>query len=142
MSFGSRLTQARKDKGFTQTDLGKGLGTDGKDVTKAVVYGWEKDLHFPRVDQLALICDRLAVGADWLVFGRTASTSLSPDVAELATAADRLQNKKARTWVLSTLRQSLITVEGLPPSPMDSPKQEGGQDEKFHASSERRGSVS
>jgi transcriptional regulator with XRE-family HTH domain len=69
MTFGARLTEARKRKQLTQDGLGKGLGTDGKDASKAVVYGWEKDQHFPRVDQLALICERLGCSADYLLFG-------------------------------------------------------------------------
>lgn len=70
MTFGVRLRLAREQKGLTQEGLGKGLGTRGKDVGKSVVYGWEKDQHFPRADQLALICQALGVDADYLLFGK------------------------------------------------------------------------
>lgn len=69
MSFGTRLSLARKNKGLTQADVGVGLATDGGDASKSVVYGWEKDQHYPRVDQLTLICKRLGCGADYLLFG-------------------------------------------------------------------------
>lgn len=67
----------RKLRGMTQTELGKGLGTDGADVGKQVVYGWEKDQHYPRVDQLILICEKLSCSADHLLFGNGAMT-ISP----------------------------------------------------------------
>ena len=87
MSFGVRLTKARKAMSMTQQELGKGLGTDGKDATKSVVYGWEKGQHFPRVDQLVLICERLKCGADHLLFG---GQSLSDTARRLAASFDRL----------------------------------------------------
>lgn len=55
---------------MTQTDLGKGLGTGGADVGKQVVYGWEKDHHYPRVDQFTQICRKLECSADYLLFGK------------------------------------------------------------------------
>ena len=72
MGFGDRLAAARKNSGLTQGELGRGLGTDGADVGKSVVYGWEKDQHHPRVDQLALICKRLNCSADYLLLGEEA----------------------------------------------------------------------
>jgi transcriptional regulator with XRE-family HTH domain len=106
MSFGARLTQARKDKGLTQTDLGRGLGTDGDDASKAVVYGWEKDQHFPRVDQLKLICERLGISADLLLFGRTTELGLLPEVASLAREITELPTAQ-RDWVLGVVRQTI-----------------------------------
>lgn len=69
MGFGERLAETRKLLGMTQSDLGQGLGTDGADVGKQVVYGWEKNQHYPRVDQLILICRKLNISADYLLFG-------------------------------------------------------------------------
>lgn len=90
MTFGERLTAARKKKGLTQDGLGKGLGTDGKDASKAVVLGWEKNRHFPRVDQLAMICERLTVSADYLLFGTKAESDLPQEVLRLASAIEAL----------------------------------------------------
>jgi transcriptional regulator with XRE-family HTH domain len=67
LTFGDRLRQCRRECGMTQAELGKGLGTDGADCGKQVVYGWEKNQHHPRVDQLILICKRLCVSADYLL---------------------------------------------------------------------------
>lgn len=104
MSFGARLTQARKEKGLTQDGLGKGLGTDGKDAGKAVVYGWEKDQHYPRVDQLVLICKKLEVTADYLLFGKVEASSLAPDVLRTIQDLERLP-KADRDNLLSLLAQ-------------------------------------
>lgn len=106
MSFGSRLTKARKEKHLTQDGLGKGLGTDGKDASKAVVYGWEKDQHFPRVDQLVLICERLGVGADYLLFGKVESSQLRPEVQEIAEALSKLNEDQVR-WAMRGIRFAL-----------------------------------
>lgn len=74
-SFGRRLARVRQERGLTQAELGEGLGTDGKDAGKQVVYGWEKDQHYPRVDQLMLICAKLGISADFLLFGDEAAAS-------------------------------------------------------------------
>ena len=116
MSFGARLTEARKRKGLTQTQLGEGLGTDGADCSKAVVYGWEKDQHFPRVDQLALLCRRLDTTADYLLFGQVSAGSLLPDVSEVASAISSLPERQ-RNWVLMTAREAIsLAQETMGPS--------------------------
>ena len=89
MSFGARLRFAREAAKKTQTQLGQGLGTDGADVSKSVVLGWEKDRHFPRADQLGVICARLGVSADNLLFGDE-SASLSPAAIQAARMLDSL----------------------------------------------------
>lgn len=106
MSFGARLTEARKRKNLTQEALGRGLGTDGKDASKAVVYGWEKDQHYPRVDQLELICEKLDCSADYLLRGVVATSSLSAEVAALAAEIDSIPAPE-RARVLTLCRQVL-----------------------------------
>lgn len=108
MGFGERLTAKRKAKGLTQDQLGRGLGTDGKDASKAVVYGWEKDQHAPRVDQLVLICERLDCSADFLLFGRE-QNSLSPEVLAFATEVETF-DAKTRARVLRLCRDLLVVV--------------------------------
>lgn len=110
MSFGARLSEARRKKGLTQADLGKGLGTDGKDAGKAVVYGWEKDLHFPRADQLAMLCERLGVGADYLLFGKVAESALLPEVAALASKISEMEREQL-DFVLQAVRSSVTFSE-------------------------------
>lgn len=110
MSFGARLTAKRKEKNLTQEGLGKGLGTDGKDASKAVVYGWEKDQHFPRTDQLELICAKLNCSADYLLFGKEAEATLTPEVAMAAAAIEALPTPE-RDRVLRLVRQLLELAE-------------------------------
>lgn len=106
MSFGTRLTEVRKRKGLTQEALGKGLATHGEDASKSVVYGWEKDQHFPKVDQLVLICNKLGCSSDYLLFGREGSSSLSPEAAAIAADIDTLQGQR-REQVLLMCRQAI-----------------------------------
>jgi transcriptional regulator with XRE-family HTH domain len=107
MSFGTRLAETRKKKGLTQDQLGKGLATKGEDASKSVVYGWEKDQHFPRVDQLVLICEKLGCSSDWLLFGKQSTSALTPEVAEVAMAIDAIPKKSVREQVLTLTRQYL-----------------------------------
>lgn len=90
MKFGDRLAEIRKQKKLTQDQLGEGLGTDGADASKAVVLGWEKNRHFPRVDQLMMICEKLGTSADYLVFGKVPDSQMRPEVQEIAAALGRL----------------------------------------------------
>jgi transcriptional regulator with XRE-family HTH domain len=98
MTFGERLRDARKAKNLTLEQLGVGLGTDGKDATKAVVWGWEKGQHFPRVDQLALICARLKCNAHFLLFGegQAGAESLPADAMGLAERLDGIKAPRVR----------------------------------------------
>lgn len=109
MTFGARLTAARRLKKLTQEGLGKGLGTDGKDASKAVVYGWEKDQHFPRVDQLVLICKKLDASADNLLFGHPTIGALPADLAELVTSINALHGP-ARDFVIGAAREALSAI--------------------------------
>ncbi len=62
MTFGERITYARKQKKLTQSDLGKLVGTSGDIIGK-----YERDEIKPSVDVAAKIADALAVTIDYLV---------------------------------------------------------------------------
>ncbi|MBX7227389.1 MAG: helix-turn-helix domain-containing protein [Chitinophagales bacterium] len=62
MSFGKRLTDARKKKGLSQEDVALALGT------KAPVIGrYERDEMKPSIEAAAKIADVLEVSLDWIV---------------------------------------------------------------------------
>lgn len=67
--FGARLKAAREKAGMSGTTLGKGAGENGKDASKASVSDWEKERHYPKADQLRVICLRLNINVDDLIFG-------------------------------------------------------------------------
>jgi transcriptional regulator with XRE-family HTH domain len=67
--FGLRLKAAREAAGLTGTELGRGAGERGNDASKASVSDWEKERHYPKADQLRVICLKLNISADHLVFG-------------------------------------------------------------------------
>lgn len=111
MSFGKRLAEVRKGLGLTQEALGKGLATGGEDASKSVVYGWEKDQHYPRVDQLVLICEKLKCSADYLLFGKEATGALTPEVAQIATEIDSIAEPE-RGRVLGMCREIISLAMG------------------------------
>ena len=106
MTFGSHLRTAREAKKLSQEQLGKGLGTDGADASKSVVYGWEKGQHFPRVDQLILICNKLGCSADCLLFGADAPAKLSPESAQLAAEIDGFEGE-VRSHIIRLCKETI-----------------------------------
>jgi len=62
MSFGSRILQARKNKGLSQEDLASQLGTKGPAIGR-----YERDEMKPSIDVAAKIASILDVSLDWLV---------------------------------------------------------------------------
>lgn len=62
MTFGERITYARKQKKMTQSDLGKIVGTSGDIIGK-----YERDEIKPSIDTAAKIADALNVTIDYLV---------------------------------------------------------------------------
>jgi transcriptional regulator with XRE-family HTH domain len=62
MTFGERITYARKQNKMTQADLGKAVGTSGDIIGK-----YERDEIKPSIDTAAKIADALHVTIDYLV---------------------------------------------------------------------------
>ena len=67
--FGKRLKAAREKLGMSGTTLGKGAGENGRDASKASVSDWEHERHYPKADQLRVICLKLNINVDELIFG-------------------------------------------------------------------------
>lgn len=115
MNFGQRLADMRKARKLTQAELGRGLGTDGTDAGKQVVYGWEKGIYFPKVDQLAAICQRLGVSADWLLFGE--KVAISPMAQELGAELDLVNDESARRRVFGLCKNMIRMARGASDTP-------------------------
>lgn len=62
MSFGSRLQQARKNKGYSQDELANLIGTKGPAIGR-----YERDAMKPSIETAAKMADLLDVSLDWLV---------------------------------------------------------------------------
>jgi ribosome-binding protein aMBF1 (putative translation factor) len=62
MSFGKRLTQARKKKAISQEELASQLNTKGP-----VIGRYERDEMKPSIDAAAKMANILEVSLDWLV---------------------------------------------------------------------------
>lgn len=121
MSFGARLREKREKKGLTQEALGKCVQTYGRIPSKSVVYGWESRGHFPRVDELILICAALDTTADYLVLGKVSDLQLTPETAEAAKELDSLLPKQ-REWALREAILPAIKIARSIQSPQSIPQ--------------------
>jgi len=79
MTFGQRVTIARKQKGLTQSELGTKVGTSGNIVSK-----YERDFITPSIDVAAKIAEVLETSIDYLVRG------ISPE-GGVVSSDDKLQ---------------------------------------------------
>lgn len=64
MSMGSRVQNARKNKGFTQEYVAASLG-----VSRQAVFKWEKDQTHPDTENLIALAQLLDVSVDFLATG-------------------------------------------------------------------------
>ena len=68
-TFGGRLAVEMERRGMSLVELGKGMGTGGKDLQRAAIWAWTHNRTSPNVDQLRLICDRLGVTPGYMLYG-------------------------------------------------------------------------
>jgi len=126
-SFGARLEARMKELGWSMPRLGKGLkakkgGVLDGDIGRAAVFGWINGAGFPNVIQLAEICKRLDISADYLIFG----TRLGSPKVEAAKSALRQLSPEELAELHSMLNSAPVddaTVEkrmpitARPPAP-------------------------
>lgn len=65
MQLNERITQARKQAGLTQEQLGEALGVSRQAVSK-----WESGQANPDVTYIAKMCALFQVSSDWFLFGK------------------------------------------------------------------------
>ena len=95
MSFGKRLTEARKEKGLSQEELATLIGTKGPAVGR---YEWE--VAKPTIEVAARLADALGVSLDYLV-GKV-DTALDADTMNRVRAISSLSNDD-RSFVLRAM---------------------------------------
>lgn len=86
-TFGARLKARMDELGWSMPRLGKGMkakkgGILDGDIGRAAVFGWINGAGFPNVIQLAELCKRLDISADYLLFGSRNSTSPMVELAK------------------------------------------------------------
>jgi transcriptional regulator with XRE-family HTH domain len=115
--FGERLKAARTARGISGAELGKGAGENGRDATRQSVSDWEHDRHYPKADQLRIICLKLNVSADHLIFG---DLRQSVAVAKAASAVQELTDEQRRqllALMLGPAASDQHVEKHLPPPP-------------------------
>ena len=122
MALGERIREVRKERGWSQADLGKRIGTDSQYVSR-----YETGRITPSVDALIRLADVLEVSTDYLVrdgaplrvsryppLGPVASTILCPDeqlLALLAGGSAPEATVLGATGPLTLLREWIVRAE-------------------------------
>lgn len=78
MTFGNKLKEARKNKGFTQKELADIVG-----ATNTSVSNWENDINKPDMDTIEGLCGALEVSPKYFFSTDTQNAFEYPDVLPL-----------------------------------------------------------
>ena len=101
-TFGWRLqTKRLAMNNMSGEKLGKGMGADGRDLERSTVSSWEHNRTSPSCRQLLLICERLGVTPQYMLFG---NEGFSPEVQELAAILEALPPGDIRNLAFENVR--------------------------------------
>lgn len=95
MTIGEHIMLLRKQKGLSQADLGKAIGTSGD-----IVGRYERNIMSPSIEVIIKMADALEVSIDYLV-GKT-NLQLDKNTLERLEEIGKL-NEDARTYILNHL---------------------------------------
>lgn len=124
--FGARLKKARETANLSGTELGRGAGEKpGKDASKQSVADWEAERHYPKADQLRLICLKLNISADHLIFGDIKKDAALLQAASVVQALTEEQRKKLLSMMMGPAVPDGKVAEHLPPPPPLTAKKKG-----------------
>jgi transcriptional regulator with XRE-family HTH domain len=116
--FGARLKEARNAANLSGTELGRGAGdAPGKDASKQSVADWESERHYPKADQIRLICLKLNVSADHLIFG---DIKKDTELIKAASIVQKLTDEQRRALLAIMLGPAVSdghVEKHLPPTP-------------------------
>lgn len=116
--FGARLKEARTNAKMSGAELGRGAGEKpGKDASKQSVADWEAERHYPKADQLRLICLKLNISADYLIFGDIKRDAELAKAASVVQALTEDQRKRLLAMMLGPAVPDGKVAEHLPPPP-------------------------
>lgn len=102
MSFGSKLKEARKNKGYTQKELAGLL-----DATNTAVSNWENDINRPDMDTVEKLCGALNVSPKYFFSADLADVLSIPGVLPIPKTT-----KKPRLGVIAC-GDPILAVENL-----------------------------
>lgn len=110
---GSFLKELRKEKGFTQEQLGEKVGVSNKTVSR-----WENGNYLPPVDCLDILSDIYDVSMNEIIAGErvetenqfkhTADRNLSSALAEIEQGYKKFENKMIAILIISTVIAMII----------------------------------
>lgn len=116
--FGDRLKQARTNAKLSGAELGRGAGDKpGKDASKQSVADWEAERHYPKADQLRLICLKLNISSDYLIFGDLKKDAELAKAASVVQALSGDQRRKLLAMMMGPAVPDGDVAKHLPPPP-------------------------
>ncbi|WP_116004719.1 helix-turn-helix transcriptional regulator [Simplicispira sp. 125] len=116
--FGVRLKEARQAARLSGSELGRGAGDKpGKDASKQSVADWEAERHYPKADQLRLICLKLNISADYLIFGDIKKDAELIKAASVVQALTEEQRKQLLSMMLGPAVSDGHVEKHFPPAP-------------------------
>jgi transcriptional regulator with XRE-family HTH domain len=116
--FGARLKEARTNAKMSGAELGRGAGEkQGKDASKQSVADWEAERHYPKADQLRMICLKLNISADYLIFGDIKKDAELAKAASVVQALTEDQRKQLLAMMLGPAIPDHQVAMHLPPTP-------------------------
>lgn len=116
--FGVRLKKARLAAKLSGAELGRGAGDrPGKDASKQSVADWEAERHYPKADQLRLICLKMNITADYLIFGDIKKDAELMKAAGVVQALTEEQRKQLLAMMLGPAVSDGHVEKHLPPAP-------------------------
>ncbi|MFD1706980.1 helix-turn-helix domain-containing protein [Siminovitchia sediminis] len=101
-SLGARLRDARKRKGYTQTEVCKIL-----QLKNSRLSGYERDYRKPDVNTLTNLADLYEVSTDWL-FGRKEEPDLTGD-----SSFTSLEEQELRNWLRNLVSSDVHDLRKL-----------------------------
>jgi len=93
MNFGNRMTQVRKEKGFSRDDLGKVIGTSG-----AIIGRYERGDMKPSIEIATKIAQALEVSLDYLVGNASLTLKDKKIIERMENIASMPDNEKLQLF--------------------------------------------
>lgn len=112
--FGERLRAARLARDITGEELGRGVGPDGKDASKASVSDWERERHYPKADQLRIICMKLGISSDELLFGQVVADKQVMQAASVVQSLTEDQRRQLFREMMGPAASDRVVEQRMP----------------------------
>lgn len=122
VKIGKFLKELRKEKGFTQEQLGEKISVTNKTISR-----WENGNYMPPIECLEMLSDIYKISINEIVAGERVTEDKIKEVAEenISSVLTDLQNKNRKfenRMIITLIVSTLLTIAVLLLLPLDSMK--------------------